>query len=164
MGDKSLFASAGSGDGGSGQVFYKYTGPDGRLVITDSPPTGAPVGSGPADVVVLEPPPPKSVLSGLEMRSLWLGVVIGVAAAVLLSWVIRIMPKMVGRILLGAAAAAIIGLGYLGWMRRSAGLSQDLTATPQALVDDAKRAVEQMNARMRQQDEEIKKIQNDSRK
>jgi uncharacterized membrane protein (Fun14 family) len=163
MDDKGLPGATASGDGGSGQVFYRYTSPDGRLVITDTPPGGAGPAGGPSEVVVLEPPPPKSVLSGLEMRSLWVGVVLGILAGFLLSWALRVVPR-IGRFLIGAAVLAVGALAYLGWIRRSTGLSQDLAATPQALVDDAKRAVEKMNARIREQDEELKKVENESKK
>jgi uncharacterized membrane protein (Fun14 family) len=162
MGDKNLPGGVASG-GGSGQVFYRYVNPEGRLVITDAPPGGPAPGGGPADVVVLEPPPPKSIMSGLDTRSLWVGVALGVVGGFTLSWLLRVIPR-VGRLVVGAAILVVGALAYLGWMRRSAGLSQDLAATPQALVDDAKRAVEKMNARMHQQDEELKKLENESKK
>jgi uncharacterized membrane protein (Fun14 family) len=164
MGDKSLPAGPASSAGGSGQVFYRFTNPEGRLVITDTPPGGPAPTGGPAEVVVLEPPPPKSIVSGLEMRSLWIGVGLGIAGGFLLSWVLRIVPRMVARFVIGAAILVVAGLAYLGWMRRSTGLSQDLAATPQALVEDAKQAVEKMNARMREQDEQLKKLENESKK
>jgi hypothetical protein len=102
-------------------------------------------------------------MSGVDVRSLYLGVGVGIFAGFLLSWVLRILPR-VGKIVLLAALICAGGLAYLGWMRRSAGLSQDLVATPQTLVDDAKTAVEKMNLRLRQQDEELKKIEAESKK
>ncbi|MGA2447506.1 MAG: hypothetical protein ABTD50_02385 [Polyangiaceae bacterium] len=162
MGDKNLPVGVASGSG-SGQVFYRYVNPEGRLVVTDTPPGGLEAGSGHGDIVVLEPPAAKSALSGLEMRSLWVGVALGIVAGAFLSWLLRLIPR-VGKLVVGAGILVVGALAYLGWMRRSAGLSQDLDATPQALIDDAKQAVEKMNARMREQDDELKKLEHESKK
>jgi hypothetical protein len=49
---------------------------------------------------------------------------------------------------------------YLGLIRRSAGLTGTQAFTsPTALIQDAKTAVEQLNARQKQQEEELRKIQ-----
>ena len=68
-----------------------------------------------------------------------------------LRWLLRI--ALVGGVIALAAGA------YLGWIRRTSGLTTDTLASPSALVDDAKRAVDQLNARMRVQDQQLQELE-----
>jgi hypothetical protein len=88
---------------------------------------------------------------------------VGFAVALLLAAVFKLMPqglRFVWR------AALVLGVGvlltglYLTAVRSSAGMQGGSVLTsPSALIQDAKGAVEQMNLRQKQQEEELRQIQ-----
>ncbi|HEX3853381.1 MAG TPA: hypothetical protein VHW01_20595, partial [Polyangiaceae bacterium] len=53
----------------------------------------------------------------------------------------------------------LLGGAYLGWMRRATGQSHDALASPTAIIDDAKEAVDKMNARIAAEQAEIKEAE-----
>jgi hypothetical protein len=58
------------------------------------------------------------------------------------------------------AAIVVAGTGaYFGMLRGATGGSQAAFATPSAIIDDAKRAVEKANQRQREQEKLIDEIQ-----
>jgi hypothetical protein len=58
------------------------------------------------------------------------------------------------------AGLALLSIyGYLGWMRRSTGVTGAALASPSAVIQDAKSAVEKMNAHVRAQEAELKAIE-----
>jgi hypothetical protein len=61
-----------------------------------------------------------------------------------------------------ALVAALLGGLYLGALRRSTGSGDALLATPSAIIDDAKQAVQKINLRQKQQEEELRRIQNEA--
>jgi hypothetical protein len=94
--------------------------------------------------------------------------VLGLGAAGLVLFVLsRVLPRQLrflGKLGLFAVVAALLGGLYLGAIRRSTGLASDsLLATPSALIDDTKRAVEKINQRQKQQEEELRNIQNEAK-
>ena len=59
-----------------------------------------------------------------------------------------------------AVGLLVAGSGaYLGLIRRSTGQGQALLASPQQVIDDAKKAVEQLKEAQRTQDRTIRDIQ-----
>ncbi len=61
-----------------------------------------------------------------------------------------------------AVVAAVLGGLYLGALRRSVGSSSSLLASPSAIIDDTKRAVEKFNQSQKSRDEELRRIQNEA--
>lgn len=66
-------------------------------------------------------------------------------------------PWLRGALLLGAVA--VLSLGYIGWLRRTAGLGTSHWATPHQLVDDAKAAAEQMKVKLRRQQKALLELE-----
>lgn len=92
----------------------------------------------------------------------WPSVAIGFGAALLVAMVFRFVPngwRWLGRLALFGGVGLVLTGAYLGAVRRSAGLEGGAFAAPSALIQDAKTAVEQMNQRQKQQEEELRKIQ-----
>jgi len=88
---------------------------------------------------------------------------VGFGAALLVALAFRMLPgsmRWVTRLALVVAVGALLTGAYFGAVRRSSGLpGASAFAAPSALIEDAKAAVEQVNQRQKQQDEEIRKIQ-----
>jgi hypothetical protein len=97
----------------------------------------------------------------------WPSFALGFGAALLVGLLLRLVAgRGVGRWLWRLVLVAGIGLvltgAYLGAVRRAAGIGGGALAAPSALLQDAKTAVEQMNQRQKQQEEELRKIQVES--
>ena len=142
-------------------VFYRYHTRDGRIAIVDER-------SG-AERVELEAPSLASrypVVSQVATHMDWpsfatgFGVALGIAA--LISFVGRGSTRLLG--FLVVAAIVVAGSGaYFGMLRRTTGQSNATFATPSAIIDDAKRAVEKANQRQRDQEKLIEDIQRDAK-
>jgi hypothetical protein len=92
----------------------------------------------------------------------WPSAAIGFGAALLVAMVFRFVPngwRWLGRLALVGGIGLLLTGAYLAAVRRSAGFEGGALASPSALIQDAKTAVEQMNQRQKQQDEELRKIQ-----
>lgn len=93
----------------------------------------------------------------------WISFAVGFGAALVLSFLYRVLPggmRWMTRVTIVLGVGVILTGAYLGLVRRSAGLGgTQLLTSPSALIQDAKTAVEQLNARQKQQDEELKKLQ-----
>jgi hypothetical protein len=92
---------------------------------------------------------------------------IGFGAALAISLLFRLLPNGWRSL---TRVAVVLGLGalltglYLGAIRRAAGGGAGgALASPSALIQDAKTAVEQMNQRQKQQEEELRQIQAEGR-
>lgn len=77
--------------------------------------------------------------------------------------VLRRFSSPLARFAVFAALAALFGGAYLGWLRRSTGQGDALLASPPAVIQDARRAVEQMKQRNQKQEEEIQKGMREAR-
>jgi hypothetical protein len=157
---------------GEPQVFYRWLDAQGRLHVVSSI-EQVPIADRPkASLVVLNGAESVSELgSGSGSAAAWrldtVSFAIGVAAALILTLVFRALPsslRKLSRFAIVLGLAALAGAAYLGVVRRSVGMpgASPLT-TPSALVEDARRAVDNMNLRQKQQDEEIKKAQAEGR-
>jgi hypothetical protein len=77
----------------------------------------------------------------------------------------RFMPhglRWLAKVGVFALVAALLGGLYLGALRRSTGTGDSLLATPSAIIDDTKQAVEKINQRQMQQQEELRRIQSEA--
>lgn len=153
------------------QTFYRWVDGQGRPHVVSSlddvpaaeRPRVAEVSLNPDDAVSHYSLPG----SGEPWKPDWISFAVGFGAALVLSFLYRVLP---GGMRWMTRVAIVLGIGvmltgaYLGLIRRSAGLTGTQTLTsPTSLIQDAKSAVEQMNARQKQQEEELKKIQAEGR-
>jgi hypothetical protein len=97
-----------------------------------------------------------------DLRSFALGALCAVLLLGIFKWLPGTMRFLLRLGIVAGLAALLLG-GYFGWLRRSAGHESGALATPQALLDDAKGAVDKMNERMRAQDQELKDIEQQSK-
>ena len=155
---------------GEPQVFYRWLDAQGRLHVVSSIEQVPTADRAKASLVVLNGAESVSeYASGAPAAWRLDGVsfAVGVAAALVLGVVFRALPgslRKLSRFAIVLGLAALAGAAYLGVVRRSVGMpGAAALATPSALVEDARRAVENMNQRQKQQDEEIKKAQAEGR-
>lgn len=145
-------------------VFYRYRDKSGRVVIVDSL-ARVPSSSRSTVEAIVAPAPttsiaalPETIVRDLHLPSFTAGAVTGVLVAVLLFVLLR-MKTMLLRVVLLGVLAALGGGVYLGWVRRQAGQGGSLVASPAALIDDARSAVQKMNDRSREQQRALEEIQ-----
>jgi hypothetical protein len=104
---------------------------------------------------------------GFSLPSIdWSSFALGFGAALLVAMVFRLLPgggRWLWKLALVAGIALVLTGAYLGAVRRAAGVDGAVLAAPSALIQDAKTAVEQMNQRQKQQEEELRKLQSEGR-
>jgi hypothetical protein len=166
----------GSGAGGTsfkhdGAIFYRYQDASGRVHIVDSLDLVPMAQQSRAERVQYDDwtstgsSPYQQVINTLRPAhglSSWQTFGLGVGAAMLLAFVFRRLPSsfnLVLRLAIVVGAVALLGGAYLGWARRNAGLPSAMLASPELLLEDAKHAVEKMNARTKQQQAELKEAE-----
>ena len=158
-------------------MFYRFTDPSGRVHIVDSLDLVPQALRSHAHAISYDE---ESALPALpsapgvasapatfpeRLRALptWQLAVLAVGAALLIELSFRRMPgalRLLLRVALVAGVVALASSAYFGWLRRTTGQSgAGSLATPGALLDDAKGAVEKMNARVRAQQAELKEIE-----
>jgi hypothetical protein len=154
---------------GKEQSFYRWVDGEGRVHIVSS------IGSVPeadrprAEVVTLDGLP-RTELPGIGRVTLrepeWASFAAGFGAALVLVLVYKLLPsglRTVSRWAIVIGAGALLTAGYLGWVRRSSSAPGSAAlATPAALVDDAKAAVERMNQRQADQQRALREIEAES--
>ena len=154
---------------GKPQTFYRWVDGQGRVHVVSSLESVPPADRGKASVVELNSEDSLGQYqavgsaSGNSWRPDWTSFTAGFGVALLLALVSRMLPnswRWLWRVGLVLGAGALLTAAYLGAIRRSTGMpGASALATPSALIEDAKGAVEQMNQRQKQQEEEIRKIQ-----
>ena len=169
-----MMGAMGLGGIGSGQgraVFYRFTDASGRVHIVDSLDLVPTPERAHAERIQYDARDEQTPVNGLlpEHTPLsthgpiaWPTLALGVGGAIVLWLVFRRLPgtlRVVLRLAIVASVIALLGGAYLGWTRRIAHQSNDLIASPGALIDDAKSAVDKMNARMKAQQAEIKEAE-----
>jgi len=147
----------GSGDAAT---FFRYRDGQGRLVIVDAASKVPSSARGSVERISLAP---RETSLGLPRDFELHGpsFAIGLASAALVGLVLlgtRRRSKLL-RLALMLGVAALLGGAYLGLSRRLAGQSGALLATPDALIQDARDAVEQMNARTREQQRVLQELE-----
>lgn len=103
-------------------------------------------------------------LSSLHVPSFVAGAAAGVGLALVLGWLVSSRSGSFGkRVVISALAtgalAAVLGSLYLGWLRRSTGQDNDVLATPTELIDDAKRTMDQVQERRREQQRQLDELE-----
>jgi hypothetical protein len=149
-------------------TFYRYRDPQGRVVIVDSL-ARVPSGSRNAveTVVLAHPEPSVLTIADATVRETardlhWPSFAAGAGFALLLTlaWLglrrvgtpLLRLSLLGGLVLLGAGA-------YFGWLRRVSGHDGALVASPAALIEDARSAVQKMNERSREQEKILNDLQ-----
>jgi hypothetical protein len=152
--------------GGSDGAMYRYRGPDGRIVVVDSL-SEVPEAQRPqAERLEYAEQRTPFVTAARDWRLDWPSAGLGFGVAILLG--IALMASRRGsRAVLGIALVLVLmvaGTGlYLGMIRKSTGQGDSPLASPSALIDDARRAVDQAQQRRREQDQVIREIQREAR-
>jgi len=159
-------------ESGKAQQFYRYTDADGRVHIVSSPDSLPPQARGKAELIQLDPNATRaehtvpmehqreSTKPGFELDGLSFGA--GFAVALVLAAIFRMMPENMRWLPRLAIVLAIAALGtglYLGYLRNTTGTGKSPLASPSALIQDAKDAVEKVNQRQREREAELKAIQ-----
>jgi hypothetical protein len=143
-------------------VYYRFQDASGRTHIVDSL-DSVPQASRPqAQRIEYQPQPEPSVLQLPHTLSTWQTFGLGFAGALLVVFLFRRLPgtmRLVLRMGIVGGVLVLLGSAYLGWMRRATGQSSGALASPTAIIDDAKSAVDKMNARMAAEQAEIKEAQ-----
>lgn len=171
-----------------GQEFYRYQDPQGRIVIVDSLNQVPPAQRDKSERLVYsavprEPKAPSEVPSSIpastaEIRPSreekqisapgvdWPSFTLGFGVAVLVGLSLLMIGRLanpLARFLVFAVTLGLLAGAYFGWLGRSTGQGETLLATPPAVIEDARRAVEQMKQRNQAQDEEIQRVFRESR-
>jgi hypothetical protein len=167
----------GSGAGGSnlqrtGAVFYRFTDAKGTVHVVDSMDRVPMADRARAERVQYDNWTPvngeqahpqfSSLLHRADGLSGWQMFGLGAATVLLMTLLFRLLPGARGTLLRLAVVlgiAALLGGAYLGWARRAAHQSNDLLASPGTLIEDAKGAVEKMNARVKEQETQLKEAE-----
>jgi hypothetical protein len=145
-------------------VYYRFDDAQGRLHIVDSLDQVPKPLRARAERIELVAPSnkPTSWLSGTHWTSFGLGA--GAALAlVLVFWSMRRGWNPLLKLALVIGVAALLAGAYFGSIRRQSGQSDSVLASPSALIDDARRAVDQANRRNQEQEEALKEIDRQAR-
>jgi hypothetical protein len=147
--------------GGSGGSIYRYRGPDGRIVVVDSL-SEVPEAQRPSAERVVAIDRPGAAATETPWHFDWASAGLGFAAAALLG-VLLFVSRRGSRVVFGVVLVlglGVLGMGaYFGLLRKRTGQGGSPFASPSAVIDDAKRAVEQMERRNKEQEREIREIQ-----
>jgi hypothetical protein len=93
-------------------------------------------------------------------------VAVGFALSLVVFLTFAVVKKSLGLVFKLALLALIVGLlggAYFGWLRRASGLGDDALASPQELIDDAKRAASDYQKKLDGQEKTLKKIEESAR-
>ena len=150
-------------------VFYRFRDPSGRLHIVDSLDLVPPAERAHVERIAFGAEAAQSPLAPLRALPGFQGAALAGAIGVgLLLLLALLFPRLRGslgwlvRLAVGAGVVLLLTFGYLGWMRRAtgaSGASGAVLASPSAFIDDAKGAVEKMNAHLRAQEAELKAVE-----
>lgn len=152
------------------EQYYRYVDAEGRVYITSSAeslPQGA---RAKAELIELSPQLTRreqTVATGSNVPELhWASFAAGVAVTLLLGWVFRLLPQRLRWLprlaIVAALAAAGAGL-YFGYLRQTTGAGSAPFASPSALIQDARGAVEKVEAHRRAQEAELRAIQGEAK-
>lgn len=153
---------------GQPQTFYRWVDASGRLHVVSSLDSVPPAERGKATVITMHSdasPTLPSMDSVAAWRPDWISFAVGFGVALLLATLFKVLPN---GLRFASRAALVLGVGvlltglYLSAVRSSTGAQGgNVLTSPSALIQDAKGAVEQMNLRQKQQEEELRRIQSE---
>jgi hypothetical protein len=150
-------------------VYYRYQGADGRIVIVDSL-SQVPASSREhvervdldATTTASTPSSDKTFVSQFDGPSFAAGFGLALLLATMVLLVRRGSLRWLGFLLVLGLLVGGFG-AYLGWLRRSTGQSTAAFASPSAVINDARRAVETLQQRERERDRVIEEIQREGK-
>jgi len=152
--------------GGSDGVYYRYRGPDGRIVIVDSLNDVPQAQRGQVERIQYAESASPLAAAARSFRLDWPSAALGFGVAILLGAAV-VASRRGSRVVLGVAVVLVLmvaGTGaYLGLIRKSTGQGDSPLASPSAVIDDARRAVDQAQQRRREQDQVIRDIQREAK-
>jgi membrane protein implicated in regulation of membrane protease activity len=90
-----------------------------------------------------------------------LGFGVALLALPLLWLLVRGSGRRAGALLFALVTVFAV-IAYWGWVRRTTGQSDAWLASPSAMIDDARRAVDQVKQRQAERDELIRRIQREA--
>jgi hypothetical protein len=146
-------------------VYYRYRGPDGRIVIVDSASDVPPEARDRAERIELGRAS-EGTTTALATRLDWPSFAGGFGLALVFAAIVLLGRRGSLRWLgfLAIFGLLTVGFGaYLGFLRRSTGQTTAIFASPSAVIDDARRAVEVMKERERERDRMIDQIQREGK-
>jgi hypothetical protein len=115
------------------------------------------------ETIVLAPRHEPINLGGLSAETLhWPSFAAGATGALLLGLVVLGLRRAGTPMLRFALIGGLVVLGagaYFGWLRRVTGQGESMVSSPATLIDDARSAVESMNARTREQQRILKDLE-----
>jgi hypothetical protein len=150
------------------QDFYRWVDADGRLHVVSSLDAVPAAERSRAEHVRLDGAAALgSVPSPSVAAATWqpdpASFALGIGAALVFGLLFRLLPggwRAITRVAVVLGIGALLTGLYLGSIRRAAGVSgAGALASPRALIDDAKAAVQKLDARHEQQEEELRKIE-----
>jgi hypothetical protein len=102
-------------------------------------------------------------LTSLHVPSFALGVGTGLGVFFILRWLFSSSSTSFGKrvvvsLALTAGMVAVLSAFYLGWLRRSTGQTDGLMATPTELIDDAKRTMQLVEERRKEQQKQLDEL------
>jgi hypothetical protein len=153
-------ASTSAGSPGA-SYFYRYRSANGRTVIVDSLSQVPASERDHVERIELRAPATNSVeafTKHLDYPSFAAGFGLALLLATVVLFLTRGSVRWVGLLLLMAMIVGGSG-AYFGWLRRSTGQDEAIFATPSALIDDTRKAVEKMKEHAAEQDRVIEDIQ-----
>lgn len=150
--------------GGDGATFYRYRDAQGRPVLVDALSKVPSSARGSLENITLSPPAASSGLPSALTRELhWPSFAAGAACVLVLGLLFLGWRRSSSRGVRMALSVAVIALGaaaYFGWVRRlSGGGGEELLASPAALIEDARKAVDKMNERNREQQRVLQELE-----
>lgn len=157
---------------GQEQTFYRWVDSGGRVHIVSSLDSIPAAERGKASIVQLDAATAThgeyEAPSVLSWRPDWLSFGAGFGAAVVLLVVYQLLPSSlrgVWRMAVVLALAAGMAGAYLGLVRGSTTAPGGAAlSSPGALIDDAKSAVQRMNQRQAEQEQQLREIQSEGAK
>jgi hypothetical protein len=145
-------------------VFFRFTDQSGRVHIVDSLDLVPQAARGAAERVRYGEETAQNRLPTVPNLAGWQIFALGMGTALLIGLLFRRLPGLLGTLIRVAIVAGVLVLAsgaYFGFIRQTTQQSGGgaALATPGALIDDAKSAVDKMNAGMRAQQAELKEIE-----
>ena len=159
---------AGAPAAGQAPRYYRFLDSTGRIHLVDSIDSVPQALRARAECIQYSGSEQSSAVSRVKAlvpqgASGWQTFGLGFVTAVIAVLVFKRLPgtfRIFLRLAIAFGVVALLGGLYLGYIRRmTQPSSTDTLATPGALIDDAKQAVDQLNARMKAQQEELKEIE-----
>lgn len=150
-------------------VFYRFEDAQGRVHIVDSLSAVPQEHQSKAVRIELSAPPERQTTTNTELASTpsqappaldWPSFGAGFGTAAVLGAALFALRRRgpLPKLAVSLGLAALIGATYLGWLRRETGQSSSPLATPGALVQDARDAVQSLDRRNRQQEQLLEEI------